>query len=34
MKDAYETAKATDWPQKALAYTDVQDAGDPREEAF
>jgi acetoin:2,6-dichlorophenolindophenol oxidoreductase subunit alpha len=34
MKDAYETAKATDWPDKALAYTDVQDVGDPRQGAF
>lgn len=34
MTEAYETAKATDWPEKALAYTDVQDIGDPRGRAF
>ncbi|QIE57823.1 thiamine pyrophosphate-dependent dehydrogenase E1 component subunit alpha [Pikeienuella piscinae] len=31
---AFEAAKATDWPEKALAYADVQDIGDPREGAF
>lgn len=34
MTEAYETAKATDWPAKELAYTDVQDIGDPRKGAF
>ena len=34
MKDAYETAKASDWPEKDLAYVDVQDIGDPRGGAF
>lgn len=34
MRQAYETAKATDWPAKDLAYADVQDIGDPREVAF
>lgn len=34
MKEAYETAKASDWPDKALAYADVQDIGDPRKGAF
>ncbi|MEJ8570612.1 thiamine pyrophosphate-dependent dehydrogenase E1 component subunit alpha [Microbaculum marinum] len=34
MQDAYETAKATDWPEKSLAYADVQDIGDPRQGAF
>ncbi|WP_436644173.1 thiamine pyrophosphate-dependent dehydrogenase E1 component subunit alpha [Microbaculum sp. FT89] len=34
MRQAYETAKATEWPDTALAFADVQDIGDPREEAF
>ncbi len=34
MREAYDTAKATGWPETALAYADVQDIGDPREEAF
>ncbi len=34
MSDCYATAKATDWPAKALAYTDIQDIGDPRVRAF
>ncbi|MEX2518515.1 MAG: thiamine pyrophosphate-dependent dehydrogenase E1 component subunit alpha [Paracoccaceae bacterium] len=34
MTEAYETAKGTDWPAKELAYTDVQDIGDPRKGAF
>ena len=34
MDQAYETAKAAPWPDLALAFTDVQDIGDPRERAF
>ena len=34
MDEAYEIAKAAPWPDLALAYTDVQDIGDPRERAF
>lgn len=34
MQQAYDTAKATDWPAEELAYCDVQDIGDPREGAF
>lgn len=34
MEAAYEQAKATGWPDDALAYEDVQDVGDPREVAF
>ena len=34
MTDAYESARAAPWPDRALAYTDVQDIGDPRARAF
>jgi pyruvate dehydrogenase E1 component alpha subunit len=34
MKQAYDTAKATGFPPAADAFRDVQDAGDPRREAF
>ena len=34
MNEAYDTARATDWPGKDLAYADVQDIGDPRKGAF
>ncbi len=34
MDQAYETAKAAPWPDLSLAYTDVQDIGDPRERSF
>jgi TPP-dependent pyruvate/acetoin dehydrogenase alpha subunit len=34
MDQAYETAKAAPWPDISLAYTDVQDIGDPRERAY
>jgi pyruvate dehydrogenase E1 component alpha subunit len=34
MDQAYDVAKAAPWPDLALAYTDVQDIGDPRERAF
>lgn len=34
MQQAYETAKATEWPARELAYADVQDIGDPREVAY
>jgi acetoin:2,6-dichlorophenolindophenol oxidoreductase subunit alpha len=34
MDQVYEAAKAAPWPDLALAYTDVQDIGDPRERAF
>ena len=34
MNRTYETAKAAPWPDLALAYSDVQDIGDPRERAF
>jgi pyruvate dehydrogenase E1 component alpha subunit len=31
---AYEAARAAPWPDPALAFEDVQDVGDPREEAY
>jgi pyruvate dehydrogenase E1 component alpha subunit len=34
MEEAYRIAAASDWPEKHLAYVDVQDIGDPREGAF
>jgi len=34
MAAVLDAARATDWPAAALAYADVQDAGDPRERAF
>lgn len=34
MNRTYEVAKAAPWPDLALAYTDVQDIGDPRVRAF
>ena len=34
MSEAYETARAAPWPDRALAYSDIQDIGDPRERAF
>ncbi len=34
MTQVYATAKAAPWPDAALAMADVQDAGDPRQEAF
>ncbi|SLN76712.1 thiamine pyrophosphate-dependent dehydrogenase E1 component subunit alpha [Oceanibacterium hippocampi] len=34
MKQASETARNTDWPARELAFTDVQDIGDPRERAY
>ena len=34
MAAVYEAAKAAPWPDSSLAYTDVQDIGDPRERAF
>ncbi len=34
MREAYDTAKATGFPEAALAFADVQDVGDPRQEAF
>ena len=34
MAEVYATARAAPWPDKALAMSDVQDAGDPRQEAF
>jgi acetoin:2,6-dichlorophenolindophenol oxidoreductase subunit alpha len=34
MRDAYSTAEASDWPARELAYTDVQDVGDPGRRPF
>jgi len=34
MREVYEAAKATPYPPAALALADVQDAGDPRQDAF
>jgi pyruvate dehydrogenase E1 component alpha subunit len=34
MEEAYRAAAASPWPEKHLAYVDVQDIGDPRERAF
>ncbi len=34
MTSAYNAAKAAPWPDPALAYSDVQDIGDPREGAY
>ncbi|WP_209426305.1 thiamine pyrophosphate-dependent dehydrogenase E1 component subunit alpha [Pararhodobacter sp. SW119] len=34
MAEAMAAARASDWPDAALAFADVQDAGDPRERAF
>lgn len=34
MEEAYRVAKDTPWPDAAHAWTDVQDAGDPRVRAF
>ncbi len=34
MAQVYATARAAPWPDAALAMSDVQDAGDPRQEAF
>jgi len=34
MRAVYEAAKATPYPPAALALADVQDAGDPRQDAF
>jgi pyruvate dehydrogenase E1 component alpha subunit len=34
MEEAYRIAAASAWPEKHLAYADVQDVGDPRERAF
>ena len=34
MQEAYEKAKATPYPPAEHAFTDVQDVGDPRREAF
>ncbi|WP_375460155.1 thiamine pyrophosphate-dependent dehydrogenase E1 component subunit alpha [uncultured Enterovirga sp.] len=34
MKEAYDTANATPFPPVAHAFHDVQDVGDPRQEAF
>ncbi|MCF3593949.1 thiamine pyrophosphate-dependent dehydrogenase E1 component subunit alpha [Rhodobacteraceae bacterium LMO-12] len=34
MNDIAAQAQATDWPDAALAYADVQDIGDPSERAF
>src|SRR5690606_2821174 len=34
MAAVLDAARASDWPDAALAYADVQDVGDPRERAF
>jgi hypothetical protein len=34
MREIYNLAKQAPWPELQLAYEDVQDSGDPREEAF
>ena len=34
MRAIYDEAKQAPWPELQLAYEDVQDSGDPREEAF
>ena len=34
MRAIYDQAKKAPWPELQLAYEDVQDSGDPREEAF
>jgi TPP-dependent pyruvate/acetoin dehydrogenase alpha subunit len=34
MREVYEEAKATPFPLAALAFADVQDSGDPRQDAF
>ena len=34
MAEIAATARDTEWPDAAGAYSDVQDVGDPRERAF